>query len=70
MNGDSEQNLAYSTKEWDRCKDPKHVKRCKCDYKIRENTCNVCNESCIEKRKYSRWTDGDRNKLPQESVGS
>ncbi|CAG8486210.1 6910_t:CDS:2 [Scutellospora calospora] len=69
LNGDSEQNLAYSVKEWDRCKDPKHVKKCKCDYKIKENICNICNESCIEKRKYSRWTDKDGNILLQESVG-
>ncbi|CAG8516753.1 6065_t:CDS:2 [Scutellospora calospora] len=34
-----------------------------------KNICNVCNESCIEKRKYSHWTDKDSNKLPQESVG-
>ena len=50
LNGDSDQNQAYSGKSWNRCKEKKHKKRCRCDFLVRENICDICDESCIMKR--------------------
>jgi hypothetical protein len=69
LNGDSEQNRAYSKKRWNRCKESKHKKNCRCDYQIREKICDVCNESCIQKRTLARVVDPNGLELDQALVG-
>ncbi|CAG8839376.1 4286_t:CDS:2, partial [Gigaspora margarita] len=36
LNSDSKQNLDHSQKKWNRYKDPKYKKHCRCDYQIHE----------------------------------
>ena len=55
LNGDSDQNRDYSQKMWNRCKNPKHKKKCRCDFQDKEKICDVCNKDCIEKRTLAKW---------------
>ncbi|CAG8561181.1 5187_t:CDS:1, partial [Dentiscutata heterogama] len=44
-NGTDEQNLAYTGKDYDRCKNPDH-QPCKCDFFDLSKICKKCNKSC------------------------
>ena len=60
LNGNSDQNRDYSIKIWERCLSHKS-KGYKCNYFIRKNICNKCNESCAELRRFASWTDKNDN---------
>ncbi|CAG8733169.1 15064_t:CDS:2, partial [Racocetra fulgida] len=55
LNGDSDKNRDYSQKTWNRCKDLRHRKKCRCNFQEKEKICNVCTKDCIEKRILARW---------------
>src|SRR6185436_1109220 len=60
-NGTDEECLAYTSKDYDRCKLPEHNpnpkkgQRCKCDFKDLSKICEYCNENC--KRPFSRTSN-------------
>jgi hypothetical protein len=57
-NGTDDECLAYTSKDYDRCKDPLHNTNskkglsCKCDFKDLTKFCKLCNKNC--KRTFAR----------------
>ena len=69
LNRNSDHNRDYSMKKWNRCKEIKHKKNCRCDFQEREKICSICDSFCIDRRTLARVLDDKENELLKETVG-